>query len=569
MADGAHRPDPAVVNEFVDEITRLLRQRSLVGVSITRTVRLDSLADVTADSANTDRFIAIGRLLEECARSIENPDLSRASLALVERLGEFRPEKDRGRSAGLELGVSYHAFRRQDAHGVSHRDRVVLALARQMAAQVPPESNRSGFSPRSTALVMITAIAAVAIVMFFRGRSSSPHLNDQAANSMETAAASNSAIPTTPVIEPSAGTEEVIGPDVFAGDPVLGDREPSCDIGPGELGVLSGPDADEASAEFALAYTQYGGRTAIGCPSESMRLSGGIYWQTLERGYAPNGGLVGGAGHNVQILNSGQWSSYYQVGDILGGIDAAPVRAGIPMSEAVLTSDGWVLPLDPVGAMYAESENGHYVWVSSPISTLWEQSGGSSGEFGLPITDHIFGPEGLRQDFAHGYATVSAGGAIDWHLMDQRELDADSNDDVMGRILVAFDGTAWLIDAELRRWWLRDPWTWECVGGTANVESWDVAGYFISEYDYAGVVDCPSSKSGVFPDGGMASVDLYCKSNVSIRSSAVFDEGGVPGCSDGKRLQPVGLSTVCSWQYGPNSRPQIDEPIPSFPRCTS
>jgi len=566
MSNPVEPPDPEIVDALADEITQLLKQRSLAGMAKTPTHRLNLLAGVTSDSAVADRCVAIDHLLEITARSVEDEETQAAAIALVEGLGEFRAAKDRGRAAGAALGVTYHAFRRRDSSGVSHRDRVFRAIAEQLAANIPPSPASAARWIRAGVVVTVASavVVGLAFTVFTLNR-----VDESVASPSATFVASVTTVAPESTTTSSPTVALIVGPDVFEGDPVIGDPDAPCAREVGELDDSAGPDADQTSADFAATYLHAGGRDAVGCPVATMNYAGGIYWQPFTRQGNFNGGLLGGNGHSVQVLNAGQWNSYEQIGNILGGVDAAPVRAGVPRSAAGLTADGWVLPLEPEGELIAEAEDGHYVWVSSAVTRIWNQSGRSGGEFGLPMTDYDFGVDGLRQDFTNGYVTVSSGGAVDWHPVDDPVAGLPADDDVKGRILESPDGTSWLIDDDLQRWWISDSRTWSCVGGDQNVAARGVAGYSMATYHYAGVVGCPSSESGLFPRTGGIDVGSFCASTVSTVSEAVLTDAGVWGCGDGKRLQLLDLSTVCQWQYGRSSRAVNEESDPSTWRCTS
>ncbi len=552
------------------ELRSLIRTRSPEAVAELDLPTMDRLGGTGAGIGTEPLIANYQSFLDGAIRRLPEGPYSRAAAALFADLGSGASVKERNTSASGSFGIGYDAFRRAGASGVSKEDEIIRAVADVMMSKPSTsspdssmgragaiESSRGPLGGRLVAGVVVAGVVAAlglfVIVQDHGGSSSassaSPLVSSTtasvpstSASSSSTTASSTSTAPTI-LIQPTS-----IAPDPFVGSKRLGEVEVDCQFGPGETDGSTDSSASWTAA-FQATYRSAGGKEALGCPNEPMTDRGGMQWQELQRFGFANGGLIGVTGRDVMLLNRGQWRSFIRVGG--GDGSASPALGGFPTGDVVETSDGWFMKVDGEIELIGEGEDSSYYWVPKIVLDLWDEAGRSAGIHGSPAGSPRIVPEGVRQDFTNGYFLFEGGG-LDWVPVDDVSEDLPPAEELLGHIISAADGTGWLIDDELRRWWLVDIPAWACAGGSPNEIAKGLPGYAIHTLDFAGVATCPAEAGGAYSAGGALEIDTYCTNSISIgaRAEVVDDRWN---CVEGAVRQEIDMQLLCQWQYGPES----------------
>ncbi|GJM38064.1 MAG: hypothetical protein DHS20C19_14310 [Acidimicrobiales bacterium] len=444
-------------------------------------------------------------------------------------------------------------LRKKVAGGTSPYDDLTLELAAALIRaphQAPTTASPALVRRRllvGAAIVALVGLVALVLMQLSGG--------DNPTSSPEPAEASaTSTVPT--------GTE--VSPTVSEPAAALVELEPRpCPFNVGEPAAVE-DGSDARAATFIETFEANGGEAALGCAVEAVTERGGLYWQELRLEMRARGGLLGLPDGRVLYLNAGQWRSYIRIGG--GDGTLSPTWGGLPTGEVAETEDGWSLELDSEVELVSTAIDGSYWWLPGTAASMWSAAGRSGGEYGDVASNPYRVAEGVRQDFANGYLLLDTAGALAWNALGDPSSELPPPEELRGRIVTAIDGTGWLIDDELRRWWIVDIEHWYCAGADKNAVDQPVSGSAVATLQYGGVLDCPAAQSGVNPRGGTTSRKVYCESAVQTGATERPFEGGY-GCTDGVNTVPIDLDDLCTWQYGPGAIGVLAPSDPSSWRC--
>jgi len=544
------------------ELRGLLGVRSVAGLAEQATPALDELVGSVEGNGAAWARILSEQLTSAIAR-IGNDSYRRAATILLEDLGDGRSIKERGTSAAAVFAQGYDAFRRR-VEGQSRMDDVLQLVAVELVEQSSESAVITTASPSGRriwlvggALAATAAIILVVAISVSSGNDSNvtdPVADPTVTNTGPPEPLAESAEPDTSTEPDEPESKDLDATVVFAGLPSLGMVEAVCEFDAGELSSDQPEDAAEYAALFAATYSREGGVSQLGCPVETMAFRGGLYWQELRRFGIANGGMLGMPGTDVMLMNVGQWRSFIRIGGSDGS--RSQLLGGTPTGEVVQTVDGWQIRLDSQVELIAEGVDGTYYWLPALLIDAWVEGGRSAGEPGGPTGSPRIVSEGLRQDFENGYFLLDSVGELSFVRVDNTAGLLPSAADLQGRIVGAADGTGWLVDEDLRRWWIPDVQTWFCAGGEQNAVAEDLPGYAIHTLEYGGVLTCPASLVGVTPAGGRLSMTEYCAMAVASETNAE-NSGDRWVCTDGAKSGWIDFELACKWQYGPTSVPLV------------
>ena len=483
--------------------------------------------------------------------AIEVEETRRAAGALFRELGSSISMKERGTAAAAHYAISYDAFRRDRGDGRPSRLREVIErVAQEMySSQLEAKSNRRWMPIAGLVTLILVAFGTVALSQ----REGSPPNSETAQSSRPSGEATpppESSPTTTAPLADATSTLAPVSPEVtvpfLEQGPLLGEVEAECDFTAGEWTEDRVP-VEAVSSEFVKAYQANGGLD-IGCPSSAVSERGGLFWQSLRRFGRTNGGLLGLLDGSVLYLNAGQWQSYIRVGG--GDGSRSPGIAGAPTGRVLEIEGRYVLELDGEVELVSESVDGSYYWVPEIAVERWVPEGRGNSQYGNPTGSPYLTPTGLRQDYENGHFVLVGSGQVEWTAVGDPGDVLPAPDRLVGRIIGAADGTGWLVDSELRRWWLIDPQHWFCAGGQENVLKSGLPGYAIHTLEYGGVATCPAHLSGVEASRGGLVITEYCASAVDVDSRAEKQDDGTWACVKGAASRQLTVGDVCTWQYG-------------------
>ncbi len=369
-----------------------------------------------------------------------------------------------------------------------------------------------------------------------------PALDDSATNT-GTAEATE---PTAPAAAPATDTDAAaISPPTIT-PPTITPPMCAIDVGAGAT--------DSIAAEMQVDYADAGGLETLGCPTHEVERRGGVQWQELQRHGLTTGGFIGTDNDAPLLANRGQWRSYIRVGG--GDGSESPARAGALTGEVVETDDGWSLGVDSGVALLGEAEDSSFYWLPEIVVEAWAESGRSSGIAGRPTSSPYVADGGLRQDFENGYFTLAGSGDLAFTEVADPAAELAGTGDLRGRIISAGDGTGWVVDDQLRRWWLPDVAHWNCAGGEANHVARGLSGSAVHTLEFGGVAHCPTHRSGFSPVGGSNDLTSYCRAHHDAPATAEANADGW-FCSTPQGDEPIDPVESCAWQYGPDVFPSL------------
>lgn len=323
---------------------------------------------------------------------------------------------------------------------------------------------------------------------------------------------------------------------------------PPCHTAIGEHLVATEPLRDSTVEAFRIAYEDAGG-TSLGCPMDTAVRRGSLYWQRIELNGQHDGGIIIRSDDHASVMNIGQFQSFMRIGG--GDGSRSEIIGGLPDGDAFEGPDGWEYPLDSDVLLIGELEDSTYYWLPQIVGGPWTQAGRSRGIHGGPAGSPRLSPEGLRQDFENGYFVLLPDGELVWRPVSDVRAGLPKDEDLPGRIISAADGTAWLVDADLRRWWIPDAPGFFCAGGDPNVLAEGLAGYAIHTLEIGGTLRCPPQLFDVHPSLGVVYFEGYCHVRYSTDVRVERESLTARRCVRGEStLISVEAADVCEWQYG-------------------
>lgn len=298
----------------------------------------------------------------------------------------------------------------------------------------------------------------------------------------------------------------------------------------------------------------------------------GTFWQEFSVDRRLQGGLIAWRPALDQpmtavLLPLGLWQSYLRIAGSDGS--GSPAMAGFPTGDIVeLADDHFQLEVLGDVALVSEDPVGTFYWMPGVVASKWNEVELTDRPLGWP-TSSVYLHNGQYQvDFTNGYLRQSLSGGIDAFYVTDPGLGLLPAGELRGRLITSLDGTAWLVDDDLRRWWVPDGQAWTCLGAGDNLAQHNLFGYEIHALEYGGVAHCPMSSGPTAASGGGLDLSLYCFDEVGADTRVeLFDDGWV--CDRATGAEPIDKQAACDWQYGVGARPMDDEADSRHFRCVS
>jgi hypothetical protein len=357
--------------------------------------------------------------------------------------------------------------------------------------------------PRALAIaaasVLLVVGAVVAIVAFGSRDDEAPEPVDagaatdatagvvpEATAEGETETETDGALATTTEDEEEGGDEAAETPtrtlDVLESVPVEG-----CDVPlGGSMNPAGLPDGLEAL--IAGSYAETGGLDALGCPLRTVEVWDQLWYQEFAGGELPAGRILADPVGAVAVwIDEVMYFHYERSGggnlQTLGGL---PVATDYDSPHPLLLLSGG-------GAMVAHYPGGPAHWVPVEGIEVWNELGGADGALGLPMADVNFFDGRPGQEWSGGYGELGDDGAVTVDLVDADAI-ADGVAALPRRtegILRLYDDTAYWIDDEGRRRWIRDGETWACLGGADVLIEPQTPGWVVGAFPPGPNATCP------------------------------------------------------------------------------
>lgn len=205
--------------------------------------------------------------------------------------------------------------------------------------------------------------------------------------------------------------------------------------------------------------------------------------------------LAGGA----VLLNDTMWDSYREIAGKVSPENA--VRFGGYPTEVERRRDphAVIVRLDQGGYMVGRRDDTQLFWLPVHVLDVHEAHGGLDGDLGFPTSNPYFVAGTLRLDFEGGYVeapladfgALVAGEQVDGAVLVDDPSSGLPDVPVRERILRQSSGTAWWVDADGTRHWIRDGGTWECLGGDAVVADGAMPGWAVAALPLGAPATCP------------------------------------------------------------------------------
>lgn len=477
--------------------------------------------------------------------------------------------KTRHARAGGAFGVGGDAFRRRRAHGRPSRESETLAhvarsIATRSASTDPTSTTDHGQwsalrrRRRWTWLATAVVMSAMLVVGMLIPRWSTVRFDRSSSDERGSVPDRSPTVASPAVGDPprtgAAGGEEVSPPPAATTPGSSSERAPgssvavlppACPYAPGDpgdepTGVIEDGVVNLIADEFELQ------RLAPRCAVDHVRQlgDGPIAFQEFGvPGETPTAAIIATSGGHVLTLPFAAWGSYRQIGGRSG--DNAYLIAGLPVGLSETAQAAYV-DLDTGVRLVAEERDAPYFFVLVPAIQFWDERGGVSGEMGRPTSNPQIIDGNVRQEFEFGWLEAFAQtGELRWTPVASPADDMPPLDHARNRIIRQADGTSWFITEGLRRKWIPDGLTFECLGGWGEVVSAETPGYAIAQLEYAGLATCDDSLVGGID------VWAYCAGLLGEGAAGEGDEEtGTWSCMrpDGTRV-PADLQDACDQQF--------------------
>ncbi len=180
-----------------------------------------------------------------------------------------------------------------------------------------------------------------------------------------------------------------------------------CVFEAGESVDTADQDLTRYSGLFRATYERGGGHEDLGCPSGPLLRRGDGVVQALSTDGQSSGAIYATADDGAVLLTGPAWDAYERFG---GGQGASAYLMGLPQHAPEQQSGAWVVEGTNGGALVADDPAGPYFLLPQPSLTAWQQTGGSKGELGLPVSDFYGADDGVQQDFTNGTIRIDGDG---------------------------------------------------------------------------------------------------------------------------------------------------------------
>ena len=520
----------------------------------------------------------------------------------------FRSMKERGTKAANLVGVSYDAYRRARS-GRIHSD--LLLLASQVATSHPTSMLVAGVESESEAILapMDGPNSGQAVPAASTTEESMQRANEAVDSSdgddpttaplsgrrnwlvlaslfgVVLVVGSILALTRRPASQPSAGSSSPVSPlpvATIAPDAPGASTEPVDDVEAASSGAATAAwiepvcrpagyvdtdapsDLDPDMTEAAVLMAELGSMLPEGsCMDHPVAHRGSAYWQQFSTDRRLGGGIIVFRPGSVReasrsdemmavYLPLGLWQSYFRIAG--GDGSRSPDMAGFPTGEVLaLGGDaaGQHFQMEVLGevTLIGEETEGTFYWMPLVAREVWLEAEASDSPIGWPTSSVYISDGLLRVDFTDGYLEQDDQSVIQAFAVDDIASGLGEIAALKGRIVRSLDGTGWFVDQELKRWWIPDGQTWNCVGGDGNVILGDLRGYEVHALEYGGVAGCPMSAESLAPVGGGLDLALYCYDWAGAGSETeLADDGWV--CQGETGAEPIDQTEACWWQYG-------------------
>ncbi|MBK6856256.1 MAG: hypothetical protein IPG97_06805 [Microthrixaceae bacterium] len=472
--DNDIHPTVASTSALTEELRRLMGLRARSSIrdgSFPAVTALLSEAELTSPDS---RLAAMTALIDQAVATIDDAAHRHAAAALLgSGDGRWRTVAQRGTEAASAFACGWDAYRRKRASGTAQLDDTLDSLAAAMIAvsrsRLAPEETATEpgpgpLAPGSNATSESTSPPIVPIVITdteHRGADTDRGGPDGLEPSPPSRQARRRSIVLMTLV---AAVTVAFGALAIwalthddkvseASDPntsTTSSRPRSCVQLTHRLGDV-GPTADDEIREWAPLFRQAskdlpaGANTCAGV----MGRDSGMINQPISDGSAQGiGALVAVEGEprrTLMLHHSEFWvlrNFYLAYGD----------KAGVPYERD--DRDGsWVVRLTQSVVVGGPHEDARLVWGS--ILAEWAERGGIDGEMGLPVSGQRDLPGvGMVQDFQGGRVTIDFVDStqVEWKPIPNPASQLPPN--IAGRVLVADDGSSWLIDENEVRHWL-------------------------------------------------------------------------------------------------------------------
>ncbi len=393
---------------------------------------LASLAEGTSPDA-------VHSLTKGAYESLDSPYSEAAAFLLGSSDERWnRTYKARSTDAATALGIgSYNTFRdRKTKDGLSHHDRLLLRVAEALTNDSPASTP----TPSRTGWLGLGALVGTALLALLLAGLLSTRATPQQAH--------------------------------------IGFPIENCDRPIAGASVPLEMTADLAEMMFDE-YLAQGGRSALGCPAQNTQRWEELWLQLFIGGEVhPRSYLVGGSDLDKAYLVQFAVGEAYR-NEIDGRLQA---QAGLPVGVETM-ADHQVLRLSKGDLIVAHSATGPAFWIPAAAASVWEESGGPTGELGIPMTKVRYSEGGPYQEYERG--TISEGEPLQGKLtaIEQARIDAYIRElgDFDNGIIRSSDGTAWWIEEGVRHW-IPDGGVWNCLGGDSVVLDYEAPGWAIGDF---------------------------------------------------------------------------------------